>query len=131
MNIAAFCTTGMTATYRTIATNVSPVEFNVFRNATSLFAACIWCACISCNPIKAFPSQQKCPLLVRILTGQANFLFLSLAAPLAPLALVMVFWQTNPFWISIVAFCLLREPIIPLELISMFICFAAVVVIAT
>ena len=53
-----------------------------------------------------------------------------MAAPLAPLALVMVFWQTNPFWISIVAFCLLKEPLVRLEIIGMIICFAAVVVIA-
>ena len=53
-----------------------------------------------------------------------------MAAPLAPLALIMVFWQTNPFWISIVAFFLLKEQIVRLEIIGMMICFTAVVVIA-
>ena len=43
----------------------------------------------------------------------------------------MVFWQTSPFWISIVAFFWMREAIIPLEIISMLFCFSMVVLIAT
>ena len=43
----------------------------------------------------------------------------------------MVIWQTNPFLTSIVAYFLLREPILPLETLAMLICFSAVVVIAT
>lgn len=130
MNIAAFSTTGMTATYRIVASDFHAAEFNLFRNICSLIAACIWCAVQGYNPIKLFPSDKKGVLVTRCLTGQANFLLLALAAPLAPLALIMVFWQTSPFWISIVAFCLLSEPIIPLELIAMVVCFGAVVVIA-
>ena len=131
MNIAAFCTTGMTATYRVIADDFHPAEFNVLRNLTSFVAASIWLKCLgNGNPCTLFPRQQKGVLAVRILTGQANFLLLSLAAPLAPLALIMVFWQTSPFWITIVAYCWLSEPVIPLELVSMILCFTAVVVIA-
>ena len=70
-------------------------------------------------------------MLTRCISGQGNFLLLAVAAPLAPLALIMVFWQTSTFWISIVAFLLLKEPIIALEMLSMIICFGAVVVIAT
>ena len=42
----------------------------------------------------------------------------------------MVFWQTSPFWISIIAFLFLKEPIVAIELVSMLICFGAVVVIS-
>ena len=69
MNIAAFSVTGMTATYRSIATVVRPVEFNLLRNSMSFIVACIWCRCLSYNPVKEFPSQQKFTLLVRIVTG--------------------------------------------------------------
>ena len=43
----------------------------------------------------------------------------------------MIFFQTSPFWVTIVAYFFLKEPIIAIELISMFICFSAVIVIAT
>ena len=66
----------------------------------------------------------------RFFTGQANFVMLNIAAPLAPLALIMVFWQTTSFWVSIMAWCFLREPIYRLEIIAMVVCFSAVVVIA-
>ena len=68
--------------------------------------------------------------MVRTLTGQANFVLLNIAAPLAPLALIMVFWQTAPFWVSVVAFFILRERIFPLEILGMVICFTGVIVIA-
>ena len=42
----------------------------------------------------------------------------------------MVLWQTSPFWITIVAWFMLKEPIIPLELVCMVICFSAVALIA-
>ena len=77
-----------------------------------------------------FPWDKKGYLIVRTLAGQANFVLLNIAAPLAPLALIMVFWQTTPFWVSIVAFFLLREPVIPLEILGMVICFTGVIVIA-
>ena len=131
MNIAAFCNTGLTATYRTIAEDFHAAEFNLMRNVTGLLASSIWCACYGYSPLRQFPKDKKCALLWRCLTGQANFVLLSLAAPLAPLALIMVFWQTNPFWISLIACCLLGERIVPLELVSIFLCFAAVIVIAT
>ena len=53
-----------------------------------------------------------------------------LAAPLAPVSLIMLFYQTQPFWISLSAFCILRERIHCCEIIGMVICFTAVVVIA-
>ena len=65
-----------------------------------------------------------------MITGQVNFFLLNLAVSMAPLSLVMVIWQMNPFWISIIAFFLLAEPIIMIELVGMVFCFGAVVLIA-
>ena len=55
---------------------------------------------------------------------------MNIAAPLAPLSIVMVFAQTSPFWISIIAFFFLNESIYPLEIFGMIVCFTAVIVIA-
>ena len=62
--------------------------------------------------------------------GLANFYLLNSAVTMAPLALVMVIWQMNPFWITIIAYFLLSEQIILIELIGIFISFGAVVMIA-
>mmetsp|Transcript_28918 Transcript_28918/g.35757 ORF Transcript_28918/g.35757 Transcript_28918/m.35757 type:complete len:144 (-) Transcript_28918:282-713(-) len=42
----------------------------------------------------------------------------------------MVCWQTSPFWISIFAFCILRERVFIVEIVAMIICFSAVIIIA-
>ena len=64
------------------------------------------------------------------MAGHLNFYFMNMAASMAPISLAMVVMQTAPFWISIIARVWLKEPIIYLELIGMFICFSMVGLIA-
>ena len=49
---------------------------------------------------------------------------------MAPISLIMICWQTSPFWISIIARIWLKEPIVYLELLGMIICFVMVGLIA-
>ena len=49
---------------------------------------------------------------------------------MAPLSIVMVIWQTAPFWVTLIAYFLLGESIMPLEIAAMIVCFGAVVCIA-
>ena len=131
MNIAALSNTGLTATYRIIAEQgFHPADFNLIRNFWSLFLSLIWCYFIGVNPLNSLPKDKRGYMVLRCLSGQGNFVLLNMAAPLAPISLIMVMWQTSPFWISIVAFCMLSEPIIPLEVVAMMICFGAVITIA-
>ena len=55
---------------------------------------------------------------------------MNLGVSMAPVSLVVVCRSTSPFWISIIARCTLKEPILWLELIGMAICFVMVVLIA-
>lgn len=48
---------------------------------------------------------------------------------MAPISLIMIIRQTNPFWTSLVAYKLLAEPILRFEVVGMLICFTAVIVI--
>ena len=131
MNLCNICVTGMTASFRTIEEEgFHPADFHLIRSTLSIVLAAVWCACSGINPIKQFPSTKKSPLFWRTFSGQINFVLLILAAPLAPVSLIMLFYQTQPFWISISAFCVLRERIHCCEIIGMVICFSAVVVIA-
>ena len=50
---------------------------------------------------------------------------------MAPISLIMVVWQTNPFWVYIMAYFILSEPVFFLEIIAIMICFAAVGTIAS
>ena len=92
MNFAAATTTGMAASYKVIADNFHPAEFNLMRNCLSFVVALIWLGLIKTNPIKAFPTEKKWALFWRCITGQANFLLLNIASAMAPISLVMVFW---------------------------------------
>ena len=132
MNFAALCTTGMMASFKYIAAEgYHAADFNMLRNVVGLIITTIWTVLIGLNPFKTFPLHYKGWMLVRLLAGQANFVMLNVASTLAPISLTLVIWQTSPFWISILAHYLLKESIYAVEIVSMLICFVAVVLIAT
>ena len=131
MNIAQIFNASAGASFKIIAAeDFNVIEFTLFRNVSSFLVAGVWLYLASYNPIKLFPSQDKLALFCRIMTGQFNFFLLNLAISMAPLTLVTVFYQTSPFWITIIAYYMLGEPIFKLEILSMIICFSAVVAIA-
>ena len=131
MNIATFSATGTAATYRTIAREgFHPAELNLMRNSIAFFVSIIWCYFTDTNPFNAFPTEKKLPLLIRMTMGQSAFLFTNIAASLIPLSILFICRQTSPFWTSILAFLALREPISPLEVFAICLCFGAVVLIA-
>lgn len=93
MNICAVCATGMTGTYRIIANEgFHAADFNLLRNILLVTIAIIWCSIVGVHPIKQFPWNKKLALSFRVILGQINFCLLNLAAPLAPISLVMVCW---------------------------------------
>ena len=131
INLQAICATAMTATFRLIAQEgFHAIDYNLVRNVQGLFLAAIWLFVAGQNPLTLFPRDQKLTLFFRMVCGQLNFMMLMLAAPLAPLSLIMVCYLTSPFWVSIIAFFALGERIIVAEVFAILICFSAVVVIA-
>ena len=54
---------------------------------------------------------------------------INLAVSLAPISLVLVCVQTSSFWISILAYFMLSEPIFAVEIVAMIVCFGCVVLI--
>ena len=95
----------------------------------AIFVAFCWCRCKGINPLTSFPWELKYTLFFRCLAGQLGFAFINLSVMFAPISLQMVTNSTSSFWISVIAFFLHGEPIYQLEIISMAICFAMVVVI--
>ena len=41
----------------------------------------------------------------------------------------MIIFQTGSFWTSILAWCIFKEPLYPIEMLAMVVCFAAMVTI--
>ena len=106
------------------------VEFTFFRCLSCFLVSTVWSLSQGLNPIKHFPRDRKYTVILRSLMGHTSFTSFNLAVPFVPLSLVMIIFNTSPFWIAIIAFCLLGEPIIGLEIIGIILCFGAVVAIA-
>ena len=114
MIFAAVSVTGMTCMYRTIAVEgFAASDFNLVRNMYSFVIACIWLIVTGNKPVVEFPFDKECPLMWRILMGQTTFLLMNMAAPLAPISLIMICFITSPFWTSIVARLVLEVPNMP------------------
>ena len=120
------------ASFKVIADDgFDPTEFVLMRCVSAFPIALIWCIILGHNPLKLFPWDNKWTLVWRCLTGHIKFFLLNWGVSMAPVSIIMVTFQTNPFWISLTARLWLKEPIILLELLGMCICFAMVGVIAS
>ena len=110
----------------------NPIEFVMMRCICAFQVAVVWCLIAGYNPFKVFPwKEKKWTLVIRSLFGHTDFFLLNWGVTLAPVSIVMVVFQTSPFWIALVARIWLKEPLIPLELFGMLICFAMVGTIAS
>lgn len=102
----------------------------MFRSLSVLITAVIQLSCSKMNPLKDFPwSEHGKTLVWRCILGQFVFVVFNFCLKLVPLTFQMIIFQTSTFWISILAYCFLSETMLPLEIISMIISFAAMVVI--
>lgn len=98
----------MTATYKVVGLEgVGFVEFSLLRNAAALLVCSFWCFYEKINPIKMFPWHRANEFFWRCVVGHLYFIFMNIAAPLAPLSLVMILAQTSPFWTTIIAYFVL------------------------
>lgn len=131
MNFAVICETGMQASYRVAAREgFHAVELNLIRNFLAFFVASAWCWFTSTAPFEKFPHEHKTALLIRMAGGQTVFLTTNIAAAYAPLSIAIVCRQTTTFWASLTAYLVLGEKMLPLEIVGMVLCFAAVIVLA-
>lgn len=132
INIFGLCVTIIATLFKVISSEgFSLVEFVFFRCVSALILSITWNVSSGLNPVKLFPVDKKYRLFIRSLFGHSSFIFFCTAVPLAPLSLLMIIFNTCPFWISIVAFCLLKERVIGVEIVGMCVCFAMVIVIAS
>ena len=109
---------------------VSIVEFTFLRSLSTFLVSIVWNLSVCTNPFKAFPWDHKWTLCIRSISGHASFALFNYIVPLAPLSLIIIIFNTSPFWISLIACMFIREQMLCIEVVMMVICFCAVIVIA-
>lgn len=65
-------------------------------------------------------------ILIRSMAGHSTFFLLNLGFILAPISIVFIIFQTNPFWSAIVSRFVNKEIIERFEIIGMFLAFGGV-----
>ena len=108
----------------------NPTEFVLLDCLAELPFSTVWCLIVGFNPLKMFPWEKKWSLFWRIFFGHINFFLFNLGASVAPISISMICFNTNTFWITIIARIWLKEPIFLLEFIGMLICFGMIAAIA-
>ena len=109
----------------------NPAEFLLLDLVGICKASLIWCACAGYNPLKMFPWKKKWSLILRSFASCSAFFLQIWAVSRVPVSIVMVCFQTYPFWVSLLGRVWLKEPIMWLELLGMLICFGMVGTIAS
>ena len=77
------------------------------------------------------PKQKRLILFARAFCGVIVGLLINASLELIPFSLLVILYQTNPFWTSILSHFINGEAIRLFEVIGMIVCFIAVIVIAT
>lgn len=67
---------------------------------------------------------------VRSLFANLSFVLFTINLSLIPMTLIIIFFQTNPLWSSILGYCINRETTSPVELTAMLLSFGGVLTIA-
>ena len=110
---------------------VTLLEYTLLRNLVIVLLSMGLLAVKGIDPFTTLPSDRRAIMLGRVICGVSVSLLINASLELIPFSLLIILYQTNPFWTSVLSFFFNNEPILPVELIGMILCFVAVVVIAT
>ena len=130
MNLFAIGGVGQAIVFKlAIAEGATVIDYQLFRSLGILIAAAIELCCTRRSPITEFPTSDKYTLLLRCIMGSLVILLFNICLSLIPLTTLMIIFQSSSFWISLLAFCMFREPLYLVEMLGMVVCFAGMVTI--
>ena len=97
-----------------------------------LLATTILLWCYKLNPLGSsdFPKKKRVLTHVRNFLGNTGFCLWNINVTLVPISTLMIIFNTNPFWVSIMGYFFNKEKIASFEFFGMVICFAGIIVIA-
>ena len=70
-------------------------------------------------------------MVLRSIFGSLGFVGMAYNLTLLPMAVIMIIYQTNPFWNSLLSYLINGDKVQKIEIVAMVICFIGVVIIAT
>ena len=115
---------------RAMASGATLLDFFLCRNISMLIVTTFFCKMQGIEPLgKDFPRNLKWTILARCFTGQMGFFLFNLCLALIPMTYVIIIFQTSGFWASLLARVLFAEPMTPLDIMGLVICFGCVVTI--
>jgi len=131
MNLFCLGSAVVSAIFKGLAAEgVSCFDFAVLRAAAGLICISMVNLYQRSNPLKEIPRRHYLKMGMRSFLGTWNFIVFNWVVTLIPLTLQMVVFQTQPFWVSIIAVIFLKESIMRFEYAGMLISFAGVILIA-
>ena len=133
MNIYCLANTLQCVLYKIMSERgVDLMEYTWFRNATILSMVLVILYLQARNPVEAGrtmrPKERKI-LLLRAILGYLITLLINACLTMIPFSLLVILFQTSPFWTSILSYFINGEPIYRIEILGMILCFVAVIVI--
>ena len=118
--------------YKTLALEhkITLLEYMVLRNLAIMIIAIVGLIIKNIEPFEALPSEKRGIMLGRAFFGFSVSILINEGLELIPFSLLVILFQTNPFWTSILSYLINGEKIYVVEAIGMVICFIAVIFIA-
>ena len=134
MNLFCLANTGQCVLYKILDERhvASLLEYTLFRNLMIMGISLILVMCQGRNPITAgleMEGWEKKLLLFRAILGWLITFAINACLTMIPFTLLVILFQTSPFWTSIMGYKYNNEPLYKVEIIGMILCFIAVVAI--
>ena len=130
MNIFCLANTIQCVLYKIMSERgVSLLEYTLFRNLTIMGICCILLYLQDRNPLtegQAMSEEVKKKLLFRAFLGFTVTLLTNACLSLIPFSLLVIIFQTSPFWTSLLSYKFNNEPLYAVEIVGMILCFVVV-----
>ena len=80
------------------------------------------------NPFANVPKTGRIDVIMRSLAGQLTFALENYSFTMLPMAVALIMIATNPFWVIIIALCMFRDKILPIEIVGIMVCLGGVAI---
>lgn len=134
MNLFCLANTGQCVLYKILDERhvASLLEYTLFRNLMIMGLSLILLMCQGRNPISAgmeMESWERRLLLFRAILGWLITFAINACLTMIPFTLLVILFQTSPFWTSIMGYKYNNEPLYKIEIFGMILCFICVIAI--
>ena len=133
INFYCIANTAQCVLYKIMSTRgVDLLEYTLFRNLTIIAIAIFLLIRQRRDPVQAGISMDmstRKKLLLRAFLGYVITLLINMCLTMISFSLLVILFQTSPFWTSLLSYYYNGEPILMVEIAGMTACFVAVMII--